>query len=435
MSTDPSSGMQYSIRAATVADLPAVRELLASAALPVEGVEAQFGSSYAVAVSQSGAIIGAEGIETYGSSGLLRSAVVDPAWRGRGVGEALSKDRLTWARTVGLRELYLLTTTAAEYFRKFGFVPVERDSAPAELQASSEFASVCPSSATTMRLVLSEEPDRHRVAELVRTKYGAAARSASEGARASCCGSEDARRCNPITANLYEQGEAAELPAEALLASLGCGNPTALAQLEPGQTVLDLGSGGGIDVLLSAKRVGPAGKAYGLDMTDEMLALARENQRKAGATNVEFLKGEIENVPLPDGSVDVVISNCVINLSADKARAISEAFRVLKPGGRLAISDVVVRGSVPAEVRRSVELWIGCISGALEESEYRRLLRATGFTDVEVEPTRVYRLEDAELLLAQAGIDVESVARQMEGKFMSAFIRAIKPAQERSSST
>jgi arsenite methyltransferase len=435
MCNDPSADMRYSIRAATTADLSAVRELLASAALPVEGVEAQFGSSYAVAVSQSGAIIGAEGIETYGSSGLLRSAVVDAAWRGRGVGEALTNDRLAWARTVGLREIYLLTTTAAEYFRNFGFVPVERASAPPELQASSEFASVCPSSATTMRLVLSEEPDWHRVAELVQAKYGAAALRAAAGARATCCGSDDAQRCNPITANLYEPGQAAGLPAEALLASLGCGNPTALAQLEPGQTVLDLGSGGGIDVLLSARRVGSAGKAYGLDMTDEMLALARENQRKAGATNVEFLKGEIENIPLPNGSVDVIISNCVINLSADKPRVIAEAFRVLKPGGRLAISDVVVRGSVPAEMRRSVELWIGCVSGALEESEYRRLLLAAGFTDVEVEPTRVYRFEDAGLLLAQAGIDAESVAHKVEGKFMSAFIRATKPAQGCSSST
>ena len=220
----------------------------------------------------------------------------------------------------------------------------------------------------------------------------------------------------------------AALPAEAVAASLGCGNPTALAALEPGETVLDLGSGGGIDVLLSARRVGPTGKAYGLDMTDEMLALARENQRKAGVDNAEFLKGEIEAIPLPDDSVDVIISNCVINLSADKDRVFAEALRVLRPGGRLAVSDVVVRGEVPSQIRRSIELWIGCVAGALEEEEYRARLAKAGFEAIDLEPTRIYRVEDARELLAGAGIDAEAVAPQVDGKFMSAFVRARKPA-------
>ncbi len=263
---------------------------------------------------------------------------------------------------------------------------------------------------------------------IVKDKYGKAALRVTSGGSA-CCGSTSSRgECDPITSNLYTEGETQGLPAEAAAASLGCGNPTALAELKPGEVVLDLGSGGGIDVLLSARRVGPAGKAYGLDMTDEMLALARENQRKAGLANVEFLKGEIENIPLPDNSVDVIISNCVINLSADKDRVLAEAFRVLKPGGRLAVSDVVVRGEVPAAIRRSVELWIGCVAGALEDEEYRRKLGKAGFEAIEVEPTRVYRVEDAREFLAGAGIDAEAFAPQVDGKFMSAFVRARKPA-------
>jgi SAM-dependent methyltransferase len=230
-----------------------------------------------------------------------------------------------------------------------------------------------------------------------------------------------------MTSNLYDSNQAGEVPQEALLASLGCGNPTALARLSPGEIVLDLGSGGGLDVLLSAKRVGPTGKAYGLDMTDEMLALARENQRKAGIHNAEFLKGEIENIPLPDNFVDVIISNCVINLSGDKDRVLHEAFRVLKPGGRLAVSDIVVRGKVPADIRRSVELWAGCVAGALEESEYRAKLEAAGFQAIEIEPTRIYRMEDVRQFLQGSGIDAESVASQVEGKFMSTFIWAQKP--------
>ena len=264
---------------------------------------------------------------------------------------------------------------------------------------------------------------------IVKDKYGKAAlRVASEGSR--CCGSTSSRgECDPITSNLYAEGEIKDLPAAAAAASLGCGNPTALAELRPGEVVLDLGSGGGIDVLLSARRVGPTGKVYGLDMTDEMLALARENQRKAGIDNVEFLKGEIEDVPLPDNSVDVIISNCVINLSADKDRVLAEAFRVLKPGGRFAVSDVVVRGEVPPVIRRSVELWIGCVAGALEEEEYRRKLTKAGFESIEVEPTRIYRVEDAREFLVGAGIDAEAIAPEVDGKFMSAFVRALKPAR------
>ena len=260
------------------------------------------------------------------------------------------------------------------------------------------------------------------VKDVVRDRYAKAALRVVQGG-ASCCGSPT----DPITSNLYGADETSAVPEAAVAASLGCGNPTALADLRPGDVVLDLGSGGGIDVLLSARRVAPTGKAYGLDMTDEMLALARENQRKAGVENVEFLKGEIEHVPLPDASVDVVISNCVINLSPDKDRVLAEAFRVLKPGGRFAVSDVVVRGDVPTEIRRSVELWIGCVAGALEETEYREKLRKAGFTAIDVEPTRIYRAEDARDFCSEAGIDVEAIAPVVEGKFMSAFVRATKP--------
>lgn len=265
------------------------------------------------------------------------------------------------------------------------------------------------------------------VREMVKEKYGAAARRAAEGTREAGCCSSTSSGCDPITSNLYDASQIGTLPVEAVIASLGCGNPTALAQLRPGEVVLDLGSGGGIDVLLSARRVSPGGKAYGLDMTDDMLALARENQRRAGIENVEFLKGEIEHIPLPDNSVDVIISNCVINLSADKDRVLAEAFRVLKPGGRFAVSDVVVRGDdVPAEVRRSMELWIGCVAGALEEEEYRAKLGAVGFTDVGVEPTRIYRASDARAFLESANLD-ESLLSRLDGRFMSAFVRAQKP--------
>ena len=269
-----------------------------------------------------------------------------------------------------------------------------------------------------------------RIREVVQQKYGEAARRAQSGQKAGCgCGTSAGCGPDPITSNLYDESQAAAIPDEAMLASLGCGNPTALADLKPGEVVLDLGSGGGIDVLLSAKRVGPAGKAYGLDMTDEMLSLARDNQHKAGATNVEFLKGEIEHIPLPDSSVDVIISNCVINLSADKDRVIAEAFRVLKPGGRFAVSDVVVRGgTIPEAVRRSMELWVGCVAGALEEGSYRDKLTRAGFEAVDVEPTRVYRAEDAKQFLDEAGLSDDAVLEQIDGRFMSAFVRARKPA-------
>jgi SAM-dependent methyltransferase len=267
-----------------------------------------------------------------------------------------------------------------------------------------------------------------QIKDVVREKYGKhALRVIEESESGSCCGSSS--KTDVITGKLYDADETAALPADAVAASLGCGNPTALAELKKGEVVLDLGSGGGIDVLLSAKRVGPTGKAYGLDMTDEMLALARENQRKAEVDNVEFLKGEIEQIPLPDNSVDVIISNCVINLSADKDRVLAEAFRVLKPGGRFAVSDVVVRGEVPAEIRRSVELWIGCVAGALEEQEYRGKLEKAGFTAIGVEPTRIYKSEDARSFLAKGGFDVDRIAPAVDGKFMSAFVRATKPAK------
>ena len=266
------------------------------------------------------------------------------------------------------------------------------------------------------------------IQELVKQKYGEAALRAASGGTACCGGGGELSGCDPITKNLYDEAEKAGLPEKAVAASLGCGNPTALAKLQPGEIVLDLGSGGGIDVILSAKRVGPTGKAYGLDMTDEMLALARENQKKAGIQNVEFLKGAIENIPLPNNAVDVIISNCVINLSGDKDRVLAEAFRVLKPGGRLAVSDVVVRGQVPANIRKSMELWVGCIAGALEENEYREKLARAGFNSIDVEPTRVYKVEEAREFLEAAGLDAHIVGPQIDGKFISAFVRATKPA-------
>jgi arsenite methyltransferase len=260
------------------------------------------------------------------------------------------------------------------------------------------------------------------IKEAVRQKYSQAAERVG-----SCCGTPALQGSSPITSNLYSSLETGELPEAAVLASLGCGNPTALAELKQGETVLDLGSGGGIDVLLSARRVGPSGKAYGLDMTDEMLALARDNQKRAGVGNVEFLKGDIERIPLPDNSIDVIISNCVINLSADKDQVLREAFRVLKPGGRFAVSDVVTRGQVPEQLRHDMLLWVGCIAGALEEGEYRSKLTAAGFEDVGIEPTRVYRIDDAREFLAGKGVDVDAIAQQVDGKFMSAFVRATKP--------
>jgi SAM-dependent methyltransferase len=277
------------------------------------------------------------------------------------------------------------------------------------------------------------EYDMSDIQKAVREKYGAIAAAVKNGGAAAsngCCGPSCECSADPITSNLYSDAERGTLPYTAVSASLGCGNPIALLALEPGQTVLDLGSGGGIDVLLSAKRVGPTGKAYGVDMTDEMLALARENQRKAGATNVEFLKGTIEAIPLPDDAVDVVISNCVINLSTDKDAVLREAFRVLKPGGRFAVSDVVVRGEVPADVRRNMELWVGCVAGALEDQDYAAKLRRAGFADVEIDIWRVYNVEDARVFLTESGMDVDRIAPLVEGRFASAFIRARKPQHE-----
>jgi arsenite methyltransferase len=266
------------------------------------------------------------------------------------------------------------------------------------------------------------------IKEVVKEKYGEAALRVTSGG-SSCCGATTSSGCDPITSNLYDALQAEQIPEEALLASLGCGNPTALARLNAGEVVLDLGSGGGIDVLLSAKRVGPTGKAYGLDMTDEMLALANENKRGAGVENVEFLKGEIEYIPLPDNSVDVIISNCVINLSADKDAVLREAFRVLKPGGRLAVSDVVTRGEMLPEIRKNVLLWVGCVAGALEEKEYCSKLALAGFEQIDLEPTRIYHIEDAREFLSNQNIDVEALAPQVDGKFMSAFVKAVKPQQ------
>jgi arsenite methyltransferase len=283
----------------------------------------------------------------------------------------------------------------------------------------------------TSTLFDEDEMTTHDLKATIRQRYGEAARHATSGAQSSCCRSSccgGVAEEDPITSNLYTEAETATLPKEAVLASLGCGNPTALAELHEGEVVLDLGSGGGIDVLLSAKRVGPTGKAYGLDMTDEMLALAGENQRKAGVENVEFLKGDIEDIPLPDASVDVIISNCVINLSADKRKVIAEAFRVLKPGGRFAVSDVVIRGDIPADVRSSMELWVGCVAGALTEQEFHSFLWETGFEKIDIEPTRVYEFEDAKAFLTGAGLDTEVLAREVGGRVMGAFIRGTKPA-------
>ena len=400
------------LRTAQPGDLEAVIRLLSSCELPVSGVADQFGDQYVVA-EKDGELAGVGGIERHGSYGLLRSVAVTPSFRGSGLGRELSRDRLDWARSHGMQSVYLLTMTAERYFARQGFVVIERGEAPAEIQRSHEYSDLCQT-ATLMRLDDHDEHDESIRAH-VRDHYARAAREASSE-KASCCG--DSCGCDSaITSNLYGADELQGIPEKALRASLGCGNPTLLAELREGETVLDLGSGGGIDVLLSARRVGPTGKAYGIDMTDAMLDLARDNQRKAGVQNVEFLKGEIEHMPLPDASIDVIISNCVINLSADKRRVIEEAFRVLRPGGRFAVSDVVVRREIPAEVRRNAELWAGCIAGALEEWTYRTLLRAAGFEDVEVVPTRVYSAENA-------GVTGDD----LDGAFMSAFIRARKPS-------
>jgi N-acetylglutamate synthase-like GNAT family acetyltransferase/SAM-dependent methyltransferase/DNA-binding MarR family transcriptional regulator len=438
-------------------DLAAVRGLVEETELCTEGLEDQFGDAYVIAEA-AGRMTGCAGLEIHGPYGLLRSVAVRRAFRGRGIAAALVADRLTRAAASGIDGVYLLAMGAAEYFEKMGFERIPRESAPGEIQRSVEFSQACPKDAIVMRLDLNEVSktkkgdDGMDIKKQVREKYAEAARqaqraSATGGAKASCCGDGGtaARSCcgdsaagpareasaasaqDAITANLYDDAQLKDVPVDAALASLGCGNPTALAELKTGEVVLDLGSGGGIDVILSARRVGPSGKAYGLDMTDEMLEVARANQKKAGVENVEFLKGEIENVPLPDGSVDVVISNCVINLSPDKERVLKEAYRVLKPGGRLAVADIVSRGRIPDDVRRDMELWTGCIAGALEENEYRSLLRDAGFGGVEIEPTRTFRLEKGGCCGSSVAVETDPSAATADGVFMSAFIRAVKP--------
>lgn len=464
------------IRPARIADAERVLALLTASGLPVDGVTDQLEDGFVV-LERDGDIVGTAGLEVYGGYGLLRSVAVAEHLRGQGAGEVLVRDRIEWGRARGLRAVYLLTTTAAPFFAARGFSAVTRDDVPAAVRRSPAFSGVCPDSAVVMTLeltpalssccsapvLLTAQPatsasvapasataasasccapapargagfvtafdasDAEGLKAAVREKYGAAASRAATGGRSGCCGASSDEVWDPITADLYDDGEKQGLPAEAVLASLGCGNPTALAELRAGETVLDLGSGGGIDVLLSAKRVGPAGRAYGLDMTDEMLALARANQERAGATNVEFLKGDIEAIPLPDASVDVIISNCVINLAADKSKVLREAFRVLKPGGRFAVSDVVARREVTTEVRRSMELWMGCVAGALHEREYERLLADAGFADIDLEPTRIYGADDARYFLEGASLEVPTDMQAFDGAYMSAFVRATKP--------
>ncbi len=434
-----SSPREKMLRVCQPDDLPSVHRLLDDAGLCTDGLQDQFGGAYVVA-EEGGNIIGCAGIEVHGALGLLRSVAVSHIRQGSGIGELLVKNRIERARWLGLEAVYLLTTTAARYFERFGFVVVNREDVPREIRKTVEFSEACPQIATVMELELrvgrcSRQEDDMDIKKEVRDKYAEAARRvrgrSKDGAgigKGSCCGGDRANAANAITSNLYNDGELDGIPQDAVLASLGCGNPAALAELKRGETVLDLGSGGGIDVILSAKCVGPEGKAFGLDMTDEMLEVARDNQRKAGIENVEFLRGEIENIPLPDQSVDVVISNCVINLSTDKPRVLREAFRVLRPGGRLAVSDIVARGPIPDDIRRDAELWTGCIAGALEESEYRAHLERAGFERIEIEPTRVFRV-GREGCCGETRVErVENPSVHQDGStFMSAFVRAVKP--------
>ncbi|HSJ05907.1 MAG TPA: arsenic resistance N-acetyltransferase ArsN2 [Longimicrobiales bacterium] len=437
------------IRRAGASELVEVATLLEAAELPVEGVEACLRAGLVWVAEADGRVMGSAALEIHGEDGLIRSVAVDPGMQGRGTGRALVQRALGGAADAGVRRVYLLTTSASAWFAGLGFEEVQRNEVPAGIAGSAEFSALCPSTATVMARDVDIAPaysgccgagvvdlrnmtvaavgtaSEEDVKQAVQLRYGAAARAAESG-RASCCG-EGSCGPDPITSGLYTDDQTGALPTEAVLASLGCGNPTALARLEPGQTVLDLGSGGGIDVLLSARRVGPEGRVYGLDLTDEMLELARANQARAGITNAEFLKGDMEAIPLPDASVDVIISNCVINLTADKSKVLREAFRVLRPGGRLAISDIVARGDIPAGVRQSMELWVGCIAGALAEDEYVDLLRETGFIDVDLEPTRVYRSADASQFLEDAGVPVPPDIADHDGAFFSAFVRAVRP--------
>jgi N-acetylglutamate synthase-like GNAT family acetyltransferase/SAM-dependent methyltransferase len=448
----------WKLRPARAEDLAAAEQLMGVCDLPAEDLATQFGERYVIA-EQKGEVVGVAGMELHGPHGLLRSVGVVPWLRGSGLGQKLVENRIAWARARGIDSLYLLTMTAERYFARNGFATIDRELAPPEIRAAKEFAELCPSTAVLMaytggaagsvarpgvtlaagmlkdggccgagagnRVELAAD-DPEAVRGLVREYYARAATDA-RGGQSSCCGGSCGAE-NPITSDLYESHELEGLPDTAVRASLGCGNPTLLAELREGETVLDLGSGGGIDVLLSARRVGATGKAYGLDMTDEMLELARENQRRAGVTNVEFLKGQIEDMPLPDNTVDVIISNCVINLSADKKRVLAEAFRVLKPGGRFAVSDIVVRREIPRAIRHNAELWAGCVAGALEEWTYRDLLQRAGFEDIEVVPTRIYTAEDAGVISEGVPLDADT-RNLLDGAFMSAFVRARKPLE------
>ncbi len=419
------------LRTARANEAPAVGRLLERAKLPTDGLDDFLGPAYVVAVSAAGEVIGAAGLETYGTHGLLRSVVVDPAFRRHGVGEKMVLDRLAFAAERGLAEIHLLTTTAAPWFERFGFARAARTLLPAEIRASVEFTKACPESATAMSRPLAA--DRQTLREEIRARYALAATAARTGA-SSCCGSSSSCGCSSSDsapkglvshpeALGYAADDVGSLPKGAVQASLGCGNPLILAELREGESVLDLGSGGGIDVLLSARRVGPSGRAYGVDMTDEMLDLARENQRKAGVENATFLHGTIEALPLPESAVDVVISNCVINLSTDKPKTIAEAFRVLRPGGRFAVADIVTTQPMPPAARRAAALWAGCVAGALAIDEYRRVLADAGFEDVEIETRHD--------LAGESGCcGAESIAPELaawDGKVLSAFVRARKP--------
>ena len=398
----------FSLRAARPEDAPAVRRLLAASGLPLDGLAEHFPQGFVVA-EHPGEVVAAAGVEARGDHGLLRSVVVAPSHRGTGLGAGLVRDRIEWSRAQRLHALVLLTTTAEKYFERLGFTPIARREVPHQIQASAEFAGACPASAVVMRLVLGG-------LESVRARYAAKACSAPPS------------RANPVSDGLYPEEHLAELPA---VTSLGCGNPLAIAALNPGEVVLDLGSGGGLDVLLSARRVGPNGRAIGLDATEEMLTQARANQAKAGITNAEFRLGTLEAIPLAADGVDVVLSNCVLNLSVDKPRALAEAWRVLRPGGRLAVADIVALRDLPSGKRRQAEQWLGCISGTLRVPEYRRLLEEAGFERISIEPTRRYGIGDARTLLAATGRAEPAWLAEFEHSFASALVRAHKPVGPR----
>ena len=468
MRTLPSAGelpRGMTLRKAQSADLPAVFRLLDESSLPRDGA-AEWLEQFVVAVRSDATIAGVAGLEFHDTHALLRSVAVSLSDRGRGIGAALVADRLHAARERGVSDVTLLTTTAVPYFQRLGFAPIGRDKLPAAIRASVEFTSACPESAVALTRSIAEiehgrassvgaassgngatavqrissvdDPEPAALREKVRARYAEAARAVSSGP-SSCCGSAPsssgavASSCGCSTTDDaarglascgapglgYDVAELGRLPREAVDASLGCGNPIALAELREGETVLDLGSGGGIDVLLSARRVGPSGRAYGLDMTDEMLALAQENQRKSGIENATFLRGTLEDVPLPDATVDVVISNCVINLSTDKSRAIAEAFRVLRPGGRFAVADIVTTRPMPPAARKAAELWAGCVAGALTIDEYRAILADVGFEDVVIEP--VQSIEPTSERSAELA--------SWPGQVLSAFVRATKPIE------